>query len=247
MSDTRKLLTSELQIGNYSSASMIYSYGDVLDFVDGRKQGIVIVDTPGHVEEVGQQMLQFLRTEIANGWGVSGDALEELLKLGQKLAELHKGTKYCEHWADYSSASYTQIDGDRITLSMGGGLGETLIVRADRVERILMKGGTIDGPFLDHYDPVYTTTLQTGETMLLCTDGFVGNMRKTREKESKRQNIAYATTVAELNTNIEQIIRDNSLNTAQETRDALIAQLGTYFLPRTERDDDVTIVVVKRG
>lgn len=130
--DARELKRFDINLGSYSVAGLIFSYGDVIDFVDDLKQGVVLVDTCGHHEEVGKTMAAFLRKEIQNNWGITGDAADNLETLGRKLAALRDPTIpfwKSDEWFDMVSALYAQFDGDNISLSMGGGLGETLILR----------------------------------------------------------------------------------------------------------------------
>ena len=57
------------------------------------------------------------------------------------------------------SALYAQFDGDNISLSMGGGLGETHFRKRWTSRSILMKGGTIDLHYLENHEPAYCTNL----------------------------------------------------------------------------------------
>ena len=198
LTDTRKLKRFDINLGSYSIAGLIFSYGDVIDFVDDLKQGVVLVDTCGHDEKAGKNMAAFLRTEIQNNWGITGDAAENLELLGRKLAAFRDPTiPYwkSEEWFDMVSALYAQFDGDNISLSMGGGLGETLILRNDGpLESILMKGGTIDLHYLENHEPAYCTNLARNEVMLLQSDGLLNNIKKNVYRsfpESKTKEMDY--------------------------------------------------------
>src|SRR3989344_4743431 len=180
--DKRELKKFEKELGLYYIAGAICSYGDVIDFVEDSKYGVVLVDTCGHDEAVGKNMAAFLSKEINSGWGVAGDAADNLEELGRKLAALRDPTIHywkSDEWFKMVSALYIQFDKENISLSMGGGMGETVILRNNGIlERILMKGGTIDLKYLEGHDSTYFTSLAKDEVILLQTDGLLGNINK---------------------------------------------------------------------
>ena len=95
--DERELKLFEKELENYELAGAICSYGDVIDFVEGEKSGIVIIDTCGHRKDSGEKMAAFLQQEISQGWGITGDARSELSKLGEKLAAKRDPKIIAEH------------------------------------------------------------------------------------------------------------------------------------------------------
>ena len=251
--DKRELKKFERELCLYSTAGAIYSYGDVIDFVEDSKDGIVLVDTCGHDEAVGKNMTAFLRTEINGGWGVAGDAADNLEELGRKLAELRDPTIpywLSEQWFDMVSALYVQFDKENISLAMGGGLGETLILRNDgSLERILMKGGTIDLKYLSGHDPTYCTTLAKDEVILLQSDGLAGNINKSIYllfPEPKRREINYEAFIDYTRECLVNTIKENAHEPVETIRDMIIKRFSPYFLPQSSRDDDVTFAVIKR-
>ncbi|MEK6969965.1 MAG: hypothetical protein AABW48_06060 [Nanoarchaeota archaeon] len=248
--DARRLIIFEKELGLYSAAGAICSYGDVIDFVEGEKQGVVIADTCGHLESCGQKMAQFLRQEIKTGWGIEGDAEQNLEKLGQKLFDLRGGKNrpYSDEWYDWVSASYTQFSKEKISLAMGGGLGETLILREDcSLESIRMRGGVIDEDYLEGHDPVYETTLQETEVMLLQSDGLLGNIYKNywKHKLKDKNEFELKEVIGYNKGHLVSILAENRDCSPSVIRDALVSRLSQYFGPLFIRDDDVTFVVVK--
>ncbi len=250
--DTRKLINFKRILGHYCIAGAICSYGDVIDFVDGEKQGIFIADTCGHREESGIEMSKFIKRKIKSGWGIKGDAEQNLYSLGKELASLRDPNIrpiYSDEWFDFVSASYTQFDRENISLAMGGGLGHTLIFRKDgSLERILMAGGTIDDNdhYLKKHEPAYNTKLKKDEILFLQSDGM-HNMAKALHFDSLDGKIDLDTrnTVWYADTLLYNVINKNFYEPAVIIRDAIVSELSKYFLPRTSRDDDVTFVVVK--
>jgi len=251
--DKRELKKFERELGLYSVAGAICSYGDVIDFVEDSKSGIIIADTCGHLEEVGKEMAAFLKKEIDEGWGVAGDAADNLEELGRKLAALRDPVipyLKSDEWFDMISALYVQFDKEKISLSMGGGLGETIALRNDgRLERILMKGGTIDLKYLEGHDPTYFTTLAKDEVMLLQTDGLAGNINKSIYllfPEPKRREINYEAFIDYTRECLVNTIKENAHEPVETIRDMIIKRFSPYFLPQSSRDDDVTFAVIKR-
>src|SRR3989344_351558 len=251
--DKRELKKFERELGLYSVAGAICSYGDVIDFVEDSKSGIIIADTCGHLEEVGKEMAAFLKKEIDEGWGVAGDAADNLEELGRKLAALRDPVipyLKSDEWFDMISALYVQFDKEKISLSMGGGLGETIALRNDgSLERILMKGGTIDLKYLEGHDPTYFTTLAKDEVMLLQTDGLAGNINKSIYllfPEPKRREINYEAFIDYTRECLVNTIRENAHEPVETIRDMIIKRFSPYFLPKSLRDDDVTFAVIKK-
>ena|SRR3989338_8748067 len=253
--DKREIKKFEKELGLYSVAGAICSYGDVIDFVEDSKYGIVLADTCGHDEAVGKSMVAFLQKEIKDGWGVTGDAGGNLEKLGRTLASFRDPTIpywQSDEWFDMISALYVQFDRENISLSMGGGLGETLILRNNgSLERILMKGGTIDLKFLEGHDPTYFTTLAKDEVMLLQTDGLLGNIQSNiycSFSESKRKDINsnYMDFIDYIGAWLVNTIAERIYEPAETIRDAIVETFSAYFLPQSPRDDDVTFAVIKK-
>src|SRR3989344_1010493 len=251
--DKRELKKFEKELGLYSVAGAICSYGDVIDFVQDLKQGIVLVDTCDHDEAVGKKMTAFLRKEIKEGWGVAGDAADNLEELGRKLAALRDPTiPYwkSDEWFDMVSALYVQFDKESISLSMGGGLGETMILRNDgRLERILMKGGTVDLKFLEGHDQTYFTTLAKDEVMLLHTDGLLGNINKDiylSFPHAIRKEINYESFVDHNREWLLNTIAEKNDEPTETIRDRIVEIFSAYFLPQSSRDDDLTFAVIKK-
>ncbi|MBI4147121.1 hypothetical protein HY494_00545 [Candidatus Woesearchaeota archaeon] len=253
LTDKRELKRFDLNLGNYSVSGAICSYGDVIDFVDDLKQGVVLVDTCGHHEEVGKNVAAFLRTEIKNNWGITGDATNNLENLGRKLAALRNPTiPYwkSDEWFDMVSAEYAQFEGDNISLAMGGGLGETLILRNNgQLESILMYGGTIDLHYLENHEPAYVTILAKNEVMLLQSDGLLDNIEKNVYRsfpESKRKELDYGEFIRYMKGWLVSTIADKIQEPAGIIRERIIDQFSSYFLPKSLRDDDVTFAVIKK-
>lgn len=252
--DKRELKTFERELGFYSTAGAICSYGDVIDFVEDSKYGVVLVDTCGHDEAVGKNMAAFLKKEINSGWGVAGDAAGNLEELGRKLAGLGDPSipyRYRDEWFDMVSALYVLFDKENISLSMGGGLGETLILRNDgNLEGILMKGGTIDLEYLKGHDPTYFTTLAKDEVILLQSDGLLGNINKSIYRsfpESKSREINYEDVKDCTRKCFVNSIAEKAHEPVETIRDMIIERFSPYFLPKSSRDDDVTFAVIKKS
>ena len=251
--DNRTITKFERELGLYSVAGVICSYGDVIDFVEDSKCGIVLADTCGHDEAVGKKMAAFLRKEIKGGWGVAGDAADNLEKLGRKLAALRNpAIPYwkSDEWFDMVSALYVQFDKENISLSMGGGLGETLILRNNgSLEGILMKGGTIDLKYLEGHDPTYFTTLAKDELILLQSDGLLGNINKDiyfSFPHAIRKEINYEALVDHTRAWLVNTIAEKADDPVETIRDTIIEKFSPYFLPKSQRDDDVTFAVIKK-
>ncbi len=252
--ETRKLRTFEVQFDEYSVAGAIYSHGDVIDFVQGKKQGIVLVDTCGHIEEFGDSMAKFIRREIEGGWGIENDAEHNLANLGRKLGAMRApglDSASSDQWYDWASGSYTQFDSKNISLAMGGGIGETLILRdSGRLEQIHLWGGTIDGPYhMGDKNPVHNTSLGKNDVLLLQSDGLMGNIGSAIYEDVQEGKIKFDTrhTVGYMYAFLWDIFGTNSQKSPEGIRDALVSGLGKYFIPRDFRDDDVTFAVVKRS
>jgi len=254
MGNTRKLKLFEEVLGNYEVSGVIYSGDDVIDFVDSKKQGIVLIDICGPIKGSGERMTEFLREEILKGWGVSGDAKDELLVLGRKLAakrdpELNSLYNVDgDEWHDFVSGLYLQFNGETISLSTAGGLGRTLILRADGdLEKILMKGGTLDGPFLKRAEPAYNFELKEGEVILLNSDGLIGNILFSVCRDVKMGKIEDPKDLSGYSEGlVVDCLKRHQDKQPYEIRDALVSELSKRFIPHKRHCDDVTFAVVKK-
>lgn len=246
MEDMRKLVLFERSLGRYHLAGAICSYGDVIDFVDGSKQGIVLIDTCGHEKESGENMAAFLQEQISQGWGNGTDAREDLITLGKKLDSFRQpGEEFGrgeEKWYDLVSGLYVQFNDDDVSLSMGSGLGRTLIFKANSLEKILMLNGPIDHPkFEERSVPAYFFSLGQEEVLFLHSDGLIGNMAKSfYYKYGQNRDGEYCKDL------IIKTIKKLCNQSVQEIRENLVSKYNHLFLPLTSRFDDVTFAVVKR-
>ena len=59
-----QLIIFERNLGIYSIAGAICSYGDAIDFIDGERQGIIIADTCGHVKEFGDEVKKYIPDSV---------------------------------------------------------------------------------------------------------------------------------------------------------------------------------------
>ena len=179
--DERKLLVHQLELGDYDIAFSLYSFGDVIEFVQHPKQGVILIDTCGHQNDFGKQMQSFLKQQIKSGWGSKGDAREELTDLGRKLADVNGPAKLCEgdDWCDGASGLYVQLNKTNISFSSNGGMGQSFIFRNNKKECLDMYGTYLDD--LHQHEkgallPVYTSNLGLDDVLLLQSDGINGNM-----------------------------------------------------------------------
>lgn len=259
MEDKRELKLFEKVLGNYETAVAIYSSGDVIDFVDSKKQGIVLIDTCGSLKEFGDKMAEFLREEISEGWGVSGDARDELLVLKRKLTakrdpklnSLHGASAYLynEEWHGYVSGLYLQFDEETVSLSTAGGVGRTLILRAnDNLEKILMEDGVLDGKFSERAEPAYNFELRERDVILLNSDGLIGNILISTYHDIKMGKIKGPKDLSEYSEMlVVDCLKRNQDKRPYEIRDALVSELSKHFIPHKRHCDDVTFAVVKKS
>lgn len=250
--ETRKLYTFERRIGLYETAGAIASYGDVIDFVDGPRPGIAIVDTCGHEEELGRDMAAFLRREIVDGWAQEGTAEGALMDLGQKLKAMQDPNDerfMPDEFYYYVSAQYCQFEGEDISVAIGGGIGPAVVFRpGQEPDEQHTQGGVIDETYLIKHRPPCRTVLAPGELLLLQSDGLIGNYfysqcLKEEDKPRDERCADRECSVYELYGLLQQHLDDSPV----AIRDAFISQFGNEFLPRDRRFDDVTFVVVKRA
>ncbi len=249
--DTRKLITFERTLGMYEVAGAICSYGDVIDFVDGEKKGIVIADTTGKMEECGKRMGDFLRKEIKKGWGSSKDGRTEILDLGKKLFIAGVGKPYLDRktqlkvirelseedrWWDGVEICYAHMDKEIISLA---GLRYMIFREEGGVEEI--------DSFLTPYhinqdkkrNPI-EKILQDNDILLMTSDGLEWNMRLPyRTLEELRK---YDKKPRE---DIRRIITKDNKLPVDKIRDALVTKLSNYIVGDFFADD-VTFAVVKR-
>ncbi|MBT4538660.1 SpoIIE family protein phosphatase [Candidatus Woesearchaeota archaeon] len=254
MKDERELILFERELGDYNIASAIWSYGDVIDFIDGERKGIVIADTTGHQRDFGDAMKGFLKREIASGWGSRFDARTEILDLGQRLSD--EGSKHqkifdenklrcLNDWWNYAGINYAQLE-EKIYLS---GL-YYLLVRRD---------GDIETPnsslFYHHYKnpggrSMAEIDFNQGDVLLMTSDGLRDNICSTyrclwQKAKSKMDSV---------NRELTEVIRKNIDNDVVEIRDVLVKRFRQYFLScefnqkiyDSERYDDVTFALIKR-
>ncbi|MFH1455927.1 MAG: hypothetical protein ABIF40_03180 [archaeon] len=242
-SENRNLITFEKILGQYSIAGALCSNADVVDFVDDTKQGILVVDTCGHNIEDGNEMRNFVRRTIEGGWGIEGNAEQELKKLGQMFNSLRKPgeSQFVDKWYTCVSASYTQFDNDLITIAMGGALGKTYILRLDETLIINHMDRVIDYDYQKKHKPAYETRLENDDILFLQTDGFLDNIIKKSLKKGIEWEVADETA----NKLLDDLLREFQKEPVNVIRNALVNSLKQYFLPLSNRDDDTTFVIVK--
>jgi len=250
--ETRELVTFERNLGLYSAAGAICSHGDVIDFVDGEKQGIIIADTCGKRKDCGDRAGVFLREQIESGWGSSRDVKTEILDLGRRLMITGVGKPYLdretklkvirefseeERWWDAIEFCYAHIDKETISLA---GL-RYMIFREDRsVEEI--------DSFLSPYhvnlvekEETIKKKIHGKDILLITSDGLEWNMRLPyrgnlenlrKYHEKPREDIG-------------KIIGENSHLQVDKIRDILVSELSDYITGKYFADD-VTFALVKR-
>lgn len=247
--DTRKLELFQRRLGEYDIAGAIYSWGDVIGFVESyQKQGIMVIDTCGHFKDYGRDMADFLERKIQEGWGVERGSKEELELFGELLYQLRETDEFIDAWYDYVSASYTQLAVEGISLSMGGGIGPMFHFKEDEIVEMITQGAPIDRICdpqrdLSTLKEPYETQLGQNDVLFLTTDGLEGNMCYGYEDLADLQREDLWETIHK---KVTDTISKEQGKSVTEIRDAIISQLGKYFLPRHVSADDVTFVVVKR-
>ncbi|MBU0470223.1 MAG: hypothetical protein KKA62_06125 [Nanoarchaeota archaeon] len=240
----RHLKTFERTLGKYRVAGAIYSYGDVIDFVDGEKQGIIIADTCGKRRDYGNKAKKFLKEKIKEGWGSSKDAKTEILDLGRRLALAGTGKAHFEaeysseqRWWDCIEFCYAHFDNDLVSLS---GLRHLIFREEGNTERY---NSTL-GPY--HFeDPGERETAKTdlngNDVLMIASDGLEFNIRLLYRTSKELEEYYEAPKKI-----IKKIVYENIKYPVDQIRDSLILKLSDYLTGGFFSKDDVTFALVKK-
>lgn len=179
---TRDLCLFERLLGMYTVAGAIYAVGDVIAFVDGPKQGILIADTCGHRKDFGDKMKEFLQQIITEGWGSSQNAKTEIIDLRKRLVIAGTGKPDTEidlpedsEWWDFVEISYAQFADKKISLF---GLYFWICRSDGTIEYPKSVFGCFNHQRRELPDPVLIG-LDKGDTLLMASDGLDSNISRT--------------------------------------------------------------------
>lgn len=244
------------------------SHGDVVAFTEGVRPGIIIADTCGHRLERGQAYQKFLEEQITDGWGKRqiSDEMHDLERRIRAKIKAEGSTKEADETYGWTALGFAQFE-ERIISYSGTGLDFPLIIRKDgSIEEIrLMLPKFEREESLFRTRPAYDQfSLGENEVFLLKSDGLIDNIGRyfdARVREyANKQGLKHDETFRDhlppelgkaldrnyVKSRLVDTIRKHQAKPAADLREEIIAELGEYFFPATERHDDVTFAVVKQ-
>ncbi len=232
--DGRRLEQTDFGFGDYDISYVQCSHGDVIrGFYDGKRLSVLLADTLGHDKEIGDGFATFLDAKRKDGWGVGSDPEAELSKLSASLERDD---------ATYLPTSKWHPVGSLLSIEGGSNLENIAFAGTERPLHV-MKHGHVYIPELygnlEFYDsvphsPSYDPGMRPGDVLVLMTDGLRDNM------EAHGHGDAYDTII--------DFLEDNRHNDADFIASRMTdpGGFGYMVLPWDEKDDDISLIVVKK-
>jgi hypothetical protein len=240
MEDKRELKTFERTLGDYEVAGAICSYGDVINFVDGDSNGIVLIDTMGHYEESGIKMGEFIRKQISEGWGHK-DPRENIFDLRDAL-KLERES-HGERWCTYVSGISLRLD-DFVSFSTAGEMGPIVCLVNRACDVWSEPYHRIDIMNEDRID-LLAYKLKEQDLIFVQSDGLVDNLayslRNHDELDLERESLKALATEK-----VVDLIKAFSHLPPSLIGEGLVNKYGDLFLPRDNYYDDVTFAIIKK-
>ena len=235
----------ESNFGNYEVAGVLYSHADILEIFgkkNSSRKNVLLIDLIGHEIGQGKEFKEFLRNNILlKGWGVYETPEKELSNLSRLIS-------------DYSwdlCSVYVQLEPDKFLLANAGLPYPLKITTQGKIKEINSFGNIKSYQSMSH-SPCYKDILNKGDFLFLRTDGIDDGFDnalglekclalnkkemfvKQKEIINKRRNIIYNFLIKNLN------------RTASEIVENFVGTFGKYFIPKNERDDDTSLVIIKK-
>jgi hypothetical protein len=237
MEDKRELKTFERTLGDYEVAGAICSYGDVIAFVDGDSNGIVLIDTMGHYEESGIKMGEFIRKQISEGWGHK-DPRENIFDLRDVL-KLERES-HGQRWSYCVSGMFLKLE-NLVSLSMGGDMGPTFYLTSRSCESWRKSYHRIDIMNEDRIN-LLSCDLDHEGLLFIQTDGLLDNIGCSLRADEGLTLTAMESATQKL----EAFLREHQACTPYMIRDGVLDAFSDLFLPRDNYYDDVTFAIIKK-
>jgi len=270
--ESRALEKHEYKLGYCDVATASYSFGDVIcvDTVDSLVNNLFLADISGHKKNDGDAFSDFINRAIEQGWG-RGNIKKEILELSAMLPQEEEklygdirssliniiDTPYEEFkksimgireiipalenepWFRDVCCQYLQFKGPEILIAGSTGLPFPLKIKEEKVysQRFKCFGWHLN----DATDSLSFSHLELAENevLMLRTDGVDDNLEAhfgTGSEEQGKIGMKY----------LNYIVRVNINESAARIRDLVISELGPYIKPHNEREDDATLVFMKR-
>lgn len=252
--------------GDYEIAAALYGNDVIKIFSDKEapRGHILLVDPKGHDEKKKNQVSKFLDKTINNGkFGSSQNPATELSKLS-RLALISN----CPDFA----ANYIQLLRDNQVLIASAAF--PFPIKFKSKNKSFSKIDCVWGDYLpgyhSHHSPGYRISLGKGDLLILSTDGIWENIetalgcdkrlldgvrdqeneeiaRQDSEHLGKKVKDQHINIIKARNKILEDFFKSNAHKSAYKIVDTFTKTLGPMFIPKTEDDDDATIVVIKKN
>ncbi|MFP4117964.1 MAG: SpoIIE family protein phosphatase [Candidatus Woesearchaeota archaeon] len=233
--DGRVLEQNSFRFGDYDISYALCSYGDVIkNFYDSGKLGMLIADTMGHDAETGKDFADYIDENIRpEGWGTGPDAEKELSALSERFPRDDSEYLPSSPWKPVGA--FLRLDKDSGLEQIAfGGIEKPIYVHSDgKTETLDLRG------YLDLYDtaehsPCHKIDMKSGDMLLLSSDGMKDNMEAHGYKDPQ----ADIGTLLEYN---RQNGAEDIVSTITDSRG-----FGSRWLPQDEKDDDISLILVKK-
>ena len=204
--------------------------GDYFDFIepdDGSNRiGVVIGDVSGHGIP-SALLMTTARALLRQRVSLSGSIRQIIADVNVRLC------RDIEESGQFMTLFYADLSPDEKAFRwLRAGHDPALLFDpdTDQFEELMGEGTTL-GVSCDVHFEEYRQTIQTGQILLLSTDGI----REARDPDGKMFGTAP----------IRRIVRTHSDKSAEYILEAIIGELASFRVPKTKLEDDVTVVVVK--
>jgi len=236
----------ESNFGAYEIAGALYSHADILK-VFGRKnssrKNVLLVDLNGHNKNAGKEFSKFLNNKILNGWGLNNNPEKELSNLSRLIS-------------DYSwdpCGVYVQLESNKFSL-VNAGLPYPLKVTKQGKVKEIKSFGNISLYQLILHSPCYEDVLNKGDFLFLRTDGIddgIDNALGLKKclaltLNNKEMAVKQKEIISKRKKTICNLLITNSHETASNIVNNFVDTLGQYFIPKSSKDDDASLIVIKR-
>ena len=226
-------------------AGGIYSWGDAMGIFLGKRSGIIIADTAGHIKHCGDKMNEFLQKQIMDGWGTTKPLKEEFRDLSERIAlEVYGGKEWPEdykpdflasNWWECGEYNCAQLYKNELSIV---GLESTILRGNKDIERPSVVLGLYSTHINDKKRVPFKTELNSGDVLLIASDGLGGSFCNVGD----RQKI------------VEELLKENSRKSAQSIRDFIIRKEKYYYPCGKFREfpnldlvyDDITFAIIKK-
>ncbi|MFP4112307.1 MAG: SpoIIE family protein phosphatase [Candidatus Woesearchaeota archaeon] len=237
--DGRELEIGSFGFGDYQIAYALCSYGDIIKFFpgkDGDSVGIFLADTMGHDKDLGSDFSRYMNRVRKYGWGTRADSEKELSFLSRNFPRRDKDLELSP-WQPVGALLQVRVDNEYINLANAGIEKPILMDRTGNIEYLDLKG------HLEFYNrtvhsSLYEKLMDSGEMILLRSDGMHDNMYHVNNTSPDDEDYR-----------LDHFLYENRHMTSEKLVSLItdVDGFGSCFLPKDDRYDDVSLVIVKRN